>query len=121
MHTWVCRNCRRMGITGCTSLAGNEIGAQGTVFAMRLTLEEEIEYAIWKITGVPYHYRKDLVSHISRVMAEKTGEDAGEVSLALISQIKEIIREDVSLHFRRIHPGCAASDSCQPAEGTCHE
>lgn len=88
---------------------------------MRLTLEEEIEYAIWKITGVACQYHKDLIPSISRIMAEKTGEDAGEISIALVSQIKEIIREDVSLHFRRVHPGCAPSASCQPGEGMCHE
>jgi len=123
MHTWVCRNCR-----GCAKQVAHPCQGMKSVqwctgcgVTMRLTLEQEIEFAIWKITGIPCHYHKDLVPQISRMIAEKTGEDPGEVSMALISQIKEIIRDDVSHHFRRAQVGSTTSNSCQPAEGMCYE
>lgn len=67
---------------------------------MRLTLKEELEFAIWKITGLSIPYHDDLVPRLSQEIAQRTGEDPGEVSMRLAAQIKEIIRDDVDAHFR---------------------
>lgn len=88
---------------------------------MKLTLEGEIEYAIWKITGLSCRYHSDLVPSISRMIAKKTGEDPGEISMALVASIKEIIREDVSLHYRRIRGETSSTVPCQPMGGMCHD
>ncbi|OPX70390.1 MAG: hypothetical protein A4E38_01425 [Methanoregulaceae archaeon PtaB.Bin108] len=88
---------------------------------MRLTLEGEIEYAIWKITGFSCRYHSDLLPSISRMLAEKTGEDPGEISMALVARIKEIIREDVSLHYRRLCGGISSPVSCHPVGEMCHD
>ncbi|MCQ8893931.1 MAG: hypothetical protein NQU46_04800 [Methanolinea sp.] len=67
---------------------------------MRPTLKDEMEYAIWKITGraVPYH--EDVVACLARDIARETGEDPGVVSMRLAAQIKEIIWDDISHQYR---------------------
>lgn len=67
---------------------------------MRLTLNEEIRYAVWRITGLVIHTPGVLLPCISREIAEQTGKDAGQVDRALKARIKDIIRDDVSMHYR---------------------
>lgn len=67
---------------------------------MRLRLKDEMEYAIWKITGLSIPYNENVVPFLAQKIAMETGEDPGEVSMKLSARIKEIIWEDVSNHYR---------------------
>ncbi|MCU0631743.1 MAG: hypothetical protein MUC66_02060 [Methanolinea sp.] len=71
---------------------------------MRLTLKDELEFAIWKITGLSIPYNEHVIPRLSREIAERTGEDPGEVSMRLAAQIKEIIWEDMQNHYRNREP-----------------
>lgn len=72
--------------------------------SMRPTLKNELEYAIWKITGLSIPYNEHIVARLSQEIARKTGEDPGEVSMRLAEQIKEIIWEDIRAHYRQRAP-----------------
>jgi len=67
---------------------------------MRLRLKDEMEYAIWKITGLSIPYNENVIPCLAQKIALETGEDPGEVSMTLSARIKEIIWEDVSNHYR---------------------
>ncbi|HNQ28735.1 MAG TPA: hypothetical protein PKM87_01315 [Methanolinea sp.] len=66
----------------------------------RPRLKDELEYAIWKITGLSIPYNEHVIPHLSQEIARKTGEDPGEVSMRLAAQIKEIIWADLQYQFR---------------------
>lgn len=67
---------------------------------MRPTLKSELEYAIWKITGLSIPYNDHIIPALSQEISRKTGEDPGEVSMRLTAQIKEIIWEDIQSQYR---------------------
>lgn len=67
---------------------------------MRPTLKSELEFAIWKITGLSIPYNDHLIPTLSQEIARKTGEDPGEVSMRLTEQIKAIIWEDIQSQYR---------------------
>lgn len=71
---------------------------------MRPTLKDELEYAIWKITGLSIPFNEHVIPHLSKEIAKKTGEDPGEVSMRLAAQIKEIIWEDIQSQYRNRAP-----------------
>lgn len=73
---------------------------------MRPTLKTELEFAIWKITGISVPYNEHIIPRLSREIASRTGEDPGEVSMRLAEQIKSIIWEDIQQHYR-------TRESCQ--------
>ncbi len=79
---------------------------------MRLTLKDEMEYAIWKVTGLAIPYNESVIPCLAQKIARETGEDPGIVSMRLAARIKEIIWEDVSSHYRA--RGCRES-VCEPA------
>jgi hypothetical protein len=67
---------------------------------MRPTLNEEIEFALWKITGMAIPYNEHVIPTLSQELARQTGGDPGEVSMRLSARIKEIIQEDISQLYR---------------------
>ncbi|MCU0627989.1 MAG: hypothetical protein MUE45_00655 [Methanoregulaceae archaeon] len=71
---------------------------------MRPTLKEELEYAIWKITGTPMKFSEYSIPYVSQEIAKKTGEDPAVVSLQLIQEIKQIINEDVDRQLKKRRP-----------------
>jgi hypothetical protein len=71
---------------------------------MRPTLKEELEYALWKITGTPLHFDEHVIPYLSREISRETGEDPAVISLRLIEQIKQIINEDVDRQMSRCRP-----------------
>ncbi|HPH34012.1 MAG TPA: hypothetical protein PLU94_00810 [Methanoregulaceae archaeon] len=71
---------------------------------MRPTLKEELEFAIWKITGTPMKFSEYTVPYLSQEIAKKTGEDPAVVSLRLIQEIKQIIHEDVDRQLKKCPP-----------------
>ncbi len=71
---------------------------------MRPTLKEELEYAIWKITGTPMKFSEYSIPYVSQEIAKKTGEDPAVVSLRLIQEIKQIINEDVDRQLKKCRP-----------------
>ncbi|MCE5297845.1 MAG: hypothetical protein LLF84_02705 [Methanoregulaceae archaeon] len=71
---------------------------------MRPTLKEELEYAIWKITGTPMKFSEYSIPYVSQEIAKKTGEDPAVVSLQLIQEIKQIINEDVDQQLKKHRP-----------------
>jgi hypothetical protein len=75
---------------------------------MRPTLKEELEYALWKITGTPLQFNEHSIPYLSQEIAKKTGEDPAIVGLRLVDEIKRIINEDLDRQIRRCRP-------CEPA------
>jgi hypothetical protein len=71
---------------------------------MRPTLKEELEYAIWKITGTPMKFSEYSIPYISQEIARKTGEDPAIVSMKLIQEIKQIVNEDVDRQLKKCRP-----------------
>jgi hypothetical protein len=71
---------------------------------MRPTLNEELEFAIWKITGTPMKFSEYSIPYISREIARKTGEDPAVVSMRLIQEIKQIVNEDVDRQLKKCRP-----------------
>ena len=71
---------------------------------MRLTLKEELEYALWKITGTPLQFNEYVIPYLSREIARKTGEDTAVVSLRLLEQIKQIVNEDIDQQIKNRRP-----------------
>lgn len=71
---------------------------------MRPTLKEELEYALWKITGTPLQFNEYVISYLSREIARKTGEDTAVVSLRLLEQIKQIVNEDIDQQMKKCRP-----------------
>lgn len=71
---------------------------------MRPTLKEELEYALWKITGLPLQFNEHVIPCLSREIARETGEDPAVVSLRLLEQIKEIVNEDIERQMRKYRP-----------------
>jgi hypothetical protein len=71
---------------------------------MRPTLKEELEYALWKITGTPLQFNKHVIPYLSREIARETGEDPAVVSFRLIEQIKQIVNEDVDRQMKKCCP-----------------
>ena len=71
---------------------------------MRLTLKEELEYALWKITGTPLQFNEYVIPYLSREIAGKTGEDTAVVSLRLLEQIKQIVNEDIDQQIKKCRP-----------------
>lgn len=71
---------------------------------MRLTLKEELEYALWKITGTPLQFNEYVIPYLSREIARKTGEDTAVVSLRLLEQIKQIVNEDIDQQMKKCRP-----------------
>ena len=71
---------------------------------MRPTLKEELEYAIWKITGTPMKFSEYSIPYVSQEIAKKTGEDPAVVSLRLIQEIKQIVNEDVDRQLKKCRP-----------------
>jgi hypothetical protein len=71
---------------------------------MRPTLKEELEYAIWKITGTPMKFSEYSIPYISQEIARKTGEDPAIVSMQLIQEIKQIVNEDVDRQLKKCRP-----------------
>jgi hypothetical protein len=71
---------------------------------MRPTLKEELEFAIWKITGTPMKFSEYSIPYISQELAKKTGEDPAVVSLQLIREIKQIVNEDVDRQLKKCRP-----------------
>jgi len=87
---------------------------------MRLTPDRD-RYVPWKIKGVTFYRHEGLNHSISRMIAERTGEDTqARFSMALVSSVKGIIRENISLHNRRDNTNCASSAGCLPKEGVHH-
>jgi hypothetical protein len=80
------------------TLNENPVSLSGVT--MRPTLKNELEYAIWKITGLSIPYNDHVIPTLSQEIARKTGEDPGEVSMRLAAQIKEIIWEDIQSQYR---------------------
>lgn len=74
------------------------------VRSMRPTLKEELEYALWKITGTPLQFNEYIIPYLSQEIARKTGEDPATVSMRLVDQIKKIINEDLDRQIRRCRP-----------------
>lgn len=71
---------------------------------MRLTLKEELEFAIWKITGASMKFSEYTIPYVSQEIARKTGEDPAIVSLQLIQEIKKIVNEDVDRQLKKCSP-----------------
>ena len=71
---------------------------------MRPTLKEELEFAIWKITGTPMKFSEYSIPYISQEIARKTGEDPAIVSMQLIQEIKQIVNEDVDRQLKKCRP-----------------
>jgi hypothetical protein len=71
---------------------------------MRPILKEELEYALWKITGIPLQFNEYVIPCLSREMARKTGEDPAVVSLRLLEQIKQIVNEDIDQQMKKCRP-----------------
>jgi hypothetical protein len=71
---------------------------------MRPTLKEELEFAIWKITGTPMKFSEYSIPYISQEIARKTGEDPAVVSMRLIQEIKQIVNEDVDRQLKKCRP-----------------
>lgn len=71
---------------------------------IRPTLKEELEYALWKITGVPLQFNEYVIPYLSQELARKTGEDPAVVSFRLIEQIKQIVQEDVDRQMKKCRP-----------------
>ena len=71
---------------------------------MRPTLKEELEFAIWKITGTPMKFSEYSIPYISQELAKKTGEDPAVVSKRLIQEIKQIIHEDIDRQLKKCRP-----------------
>ncbi len=71
---------------------------------MRPTLKEELEYALWKITGTPLQFNEYIIPYLSQEIARKTGEDPATVSMRLVDEIKKIINEDLDRQIRRCRP-----------------
>jgi len=71
---------------------------------MRPTLKEELEFAIWKITGTPMKFSEYSIPYLSQEIAKKTGEDPAIVSLRLIQEIKQVIHEDIDRQLKRCRP-----------------
>ena len=71
---------------------------------MRPNLKEELEYALWKITGTPLPFNEYTIPYLSREISRETGEDPAVVSLRLIDQIKQIVNEDVDRQMSRCRP-----------------
>ena len=71
---------------------------------MRPTLKEELEFAIWKITGTPMKFSEYTIPYLSQEIAKKTGEDPAVVSLRLIQEMKQIINEDVDRQLTKCPP-----------------
>ncbi|MDD1709361.1 MAG: hypothetical protein LUQ37_00460 [Methanoregulaceae archaeon] len=71
---------------------------------MHPTLKEELEFAIWKITGTPMKFSEYSIPYLSQEIAKKTGEDPAIVSLRLIQEIKQVIHEDIDRQLKRCRP-----------------
>jgi hypothetical protein len=71
---------------------------------MRPTLKEELEFAIWKITGTPMKFSEYSIPYLSQEIAKKTGEDPAVVSLQLIREIKQIVHDDVDQQLKKCRP-----------------
>jgi hypothetical protein len=71
---------------------------------VRPTLKEELEYALWRITGTPLRFDTGTIPYLSREIAKETGEDPAEVSLRLLNEIKIIVNEDIDRQLRRCRP-----------------
>jgi hypothetical protein len=71
---------------------------------MHPTLKEELEFAIWKITGTPMKFSEYSIPYISQEIARKTGEDPAIVSIRLIQEIKQIVNEDVDRQLKKCRP-----------------
>jgi len=71
---------------------------------MRPTLHEELEYAIWKITGTPLKFSEYTLPYVSMEIAKRTGEDPAVVSLRLIDEIKQIVHEDIDQMIAKCRP-----------------
>ena len=71
---------------------------------MRPTLKEELEFAIWKITGTPMKFSEYTIPYLSQEIAKKAGEDPAVVSLRLIQEMKQIINEDVDRQLKKCPP-----------------
>jgi hypothetical protein len=63
---------------------------------MKPTLKEELEFAVWKITGLPLEFSQYTIPYISQELSKKTGEDPAIISFKLIDEIKSIIHEDIN-------------------------
>jgi hypothetical protein len=71
---------------------------------LRPTLKEELEYALWRITGTPLRFDTGTIPYLSREIAKETGEDTAEVSIRLLNEIKAIVNEDIDRQQRRCRP-----------------
>ena len=71
---------------------------------MRPTLKEELEFALWKITGTPLQFNEYVIPYLSRELAKKTGEDPAVVGLLLLEQIKQIVNEDIDQQMKKRRP-----------------
>ncbi|NYT07239.1 MAG: hypothetical protein GKC05_03145 [Methanomicrobiales archaeon] len=71
---------------------------------MRPTLKEELEYALWKITGMPLRFDDQVIPCLSREISKKTGEDSAVIGQRLIQQIQMIVNEDVDRQMNRCRP-----------------
>jgi hypothetical protein len=71
---------------------------------MRPTLKDELEYALWRITGTPLRFDTGTIPYLSREIAKETGEDPAEVSIRLMNEIKTIVNEDINRQLRRCRP-----------------
>jgi uncharacterized protein YlzI (FlbEa/FlbD family) len=63
-----------------------------------------LEYALWRITGIPLRFDTGTLPYLSREIAKETGEDPAEVSIRLMNEIKIIVNEDVDRQLRRCRP-----------------
>lgn len=71
---------------------------------VRPTLKDELDYALWRITGTPLRFDTGTIPYLSREIAKETGEDPAIVSIRLMNEIKAIVNEDVDRQLRRCRP-----------------
>jgi hypothetical protein len=71
------------------------------VRCIRPTLKEELEYALWKVTGIPLQFNEYVIPYLSQELARKTREDPAVVSYRLIEQIQQIVHEDVGIQMKK--------------------
>lgn len=71
---------------------------------MRPTLKQELEFAVWKITGASLKFSEYTIPYVSQEIARRTGEDPAVVSLRLIQEIKQIVNDDVDRQLKRCRP-----------------
>lgn len=67
-------------------------------------MKEELEFALWKITGVPLQFNEYVIPCISQELARRTGEDPAVVSIRLIEQIKQVVHEDLDKQMKKCRP-----------------